>query len=504
MGREFAVTTWSALRGEADLLVTEVAGCRRRGSAIGPRLAAAQERNVDFGPRRARYGHGGLPAPRRAPIRDTGRCQCKSHARGHRPSPMVTRLLRILVLKAGAVADWRRSSTWSPSMLQAGLRSNISSVSNANPLVDFEDHRHDGALQPNQAGWIVLGRLVAINPYTGEQLALPYSPVSSRAVSGSSSVTPAGGWVRARREHGCHRSCPSPQRWSRSPASAILLPSSVRISIPEPQAELVHLPPSGVRSESPRPWWFTGAPTPDGTLLIFGQGNVQSERAGLLRVSQSPQPRCGAVPFNSCFNISPDGQWLSTPSRPDGSLRFFISRSEPWRSSPFRAFVADSNVAPAWRPGRSQVWFSTVFGSRRPCGYVTPGESPVSVPGSTSQGGGRLGDWQQSVFTADGAHWFFTKSPARRDHAGDTGRRRRQSDGARLRCQPGGDVNRWGVAARRRPVVDLRLYGCPGAERCVVTNLDTGNRVQLAERGRIAAVGQTRSSACFISTPSTR
>src|SRR4051812_10103082 len=89
-------------------------------------------------------------------------------------------VLRILVLKPGAVADSQDLYLVSVDAA-GGPPSEHLLVSNADPLVDFgciDMVAPCSLIKPDGSLWV---GSVRINPYTGEQLAVPYSPVISQS-----------------------------------------------------------------------------------------------------------------------------------------------------------------------------------------------------------------------------------------------------------------------------------------------------------------------------------
>jgi len=100
--------------------------------------------------------------------------------------------------------------------------------------------------------------------------------------------------------------------------------------------------------------------------------------------------------------------------------------------------------------------------------------------------------WEQNLFTADGAHWFCTPSPP--DDTTPMIQVGRTDDpaGPRFDLIPEGTslFNAW-LLADGRMLTAVYTDFAPRSDVFAV-NLDTGESVQLAERGRVAAVGQTR------------
>ena len=183
---------------------------------------------------------------------------------------------------------------------------------------------------------------------------------------------------------------------------------------------------------------------------------------------------------------------------------FFNSRSGVVQAIGVPGLGPYAFVSPAWRPGTSQVWFTTVSDSTPTVWIVTPGGSPISVPGIGLSGVGNLGGWLQNLFTADGAHWFFTAS------ALDVTTPLIQVGATDDPTGPGFAVNPEGTSIGGAwPLADGRLLTSvytdsrPRSDVFAI-NLDTGERVQLAERGRVAAAGKTRFVGMFHFDPNYR
>src|SRR5450631_2001370 len=261
------------------------------------------------------------------------------------------------------------------------------------------------------------------------------------------------------------------------------------------QAALIRIPPSGAPEQiATGIAGFLGTPTPDGLLLIL----IRATSDPNVQALSIRDPLTGVetvLPFSSVdFGISPDGQWLLHADISSGSFTFFNSHSDTQQVVEVSGLGPYSFIQPAWRPGSSQVWFTAGSYYTTPTVWiVSPGGSPISVPGVSLTSVGNQGfGWQQSIFTADGAHWFSTPSgPDVTVPVIEVGRAD-DPTGPRFELIPQGTLltNAW-LLPDGRMLTSVYTDFQPRSDVFAV-NLDTGESVQLAERGRVAAVGQTR------------
>ena len=272
---------------------------------------------------------------------------------------------------------------------------------------------------------------------------------------------------------------------------------------------LMDLPPSGVPEQvATGIGSFFGFPTPDGTLLLLIR---TSSNPSVLAVSVR-DPLTGletVLPFSDdLVQASPDGNWLLDRGDVDttGSFTLFNYRTGAQQIVEIPGSQDALSFAP-WRPGTSsQVWLTTGLNAPPPATptvwVVTPGGSPVSVPGVSLAGVNAPGI--QESFTPDGAHWFFTASPP------DTNTPLVQVGAADDPTGPAFVVNPgsisifevWSLADGR---LLTALYSDFSSRSDIFAlDLDTGESVQLAERGRVAAVGNTRLVGMFHFDPDYR
>ena len=281
-----------------------------------------------------------------------------------------------------------------------------------------------------------------------------------------------------------------------------------------PQGALIDLPPSGVPEQiATGIGSFLTYLTPDGTLLL------------LIRVTSDPRVQTYSVrdpltgletvlPFsNDLIEVSPDGNWLLDTEDVfnTGSFTLFNYRTGAQQVVDLPDSQGSLSFMP-WRPGSSsQVWLTTGLNVLPPpptpptptVWVVTPGGSSVSVPG-VSLANLSIDGLQGQSFTADGAHWFFTASPP------DTDTPLVEVGAADDPTGPGFVVNPgptsilgvWSLADDRL-LAALYTDFAPRSDVFAI-DLHTGERVQLAERGRIAAVGRTRFVGMFHFDPDYR
>ena len=413
-------------------------------------------------------------------------------------------VLRILILKPGAVADSQDLYLVSVDDAGGGPPSEQLLVRDANPQDDFgcidmvapcSEIAPDGTL----VVYTKSNGPVRVDPFTGAQSALP-SFLGPASASGQRSfmANPGGGGTLYEPD-------------GSTVAIDLLPPPSGGLGYytnygspyaffgedfyyVSSQAALIRFPPSGAPEQiATGIAGFRGAPTPDGLLLIL----VRATSDPSVQALSIRDPLSGVetvLPFSfTDLSISPDGQWLLQVDRSSGSFTFFNSHSDTQQVVEVPGLSPYSFFQAAWRPGTSQVWFTDGSYATPTVWIVSPGASPISVPGVGLVPVGNAGfGWWQNLFTADGAHWFCSPSPPDDTTPMIQVGRADDPTGPRLDLIPEGTslFNAWPLADGRM-LTAVYTDVAPRSDVFAV-DLDTGERVQLAERGRVAAVGQTR------------
>jgi hypothetical protein len=210
------------------------------------------------------------------------------------------------------------------------------------------------------------------------------------------------------------------------------------------------------------------------------------------------------LPFSDLPGVSPDGQWLLDTNTSSGGFTFFNFRSGAQQPVVVPDLGPYPFILSVWRPGTSQFWFSAAsYGATPTVWIVSPGESPISVPGVNWIGLGNFGQ-VLGAFTPDGAHWFFTASgegtntPLIQVGATD------DPTGPGFPVNPQGTMisGAWSLADGR--VLTSVYTDFEPRSDVFAVNPNTGESVQLAERGRVAAVGNTRLVGMFHFDPNYR
>jgi hypothetical protein len=411
-------------------------------------------------------------------------------------------VLRILVLKPGAVADSQDLYLLSvddadqPPSEQLVL----SGVNSQDGFGCIDRVAPCGSISRDGALWVGGNSgLVRVNPYTGAQIPVRSFPV----------ISPSGDrfFIRDQNRSTLYQSDGSAVELDLEPGygPAYFGFFGEDFYYVTPQGELMRLPPSGVPEQlATGVEGFSGTPTPDGTLLIL----IRATSDPSVQAYSFRDPLTGAetaLPFSGFPSVSPGGQWLVDTDTSSGGLTFFNFRSGAQSVVAIPGLDPSSFVFPTWRPGSSQVWF-TIESEYTPTVWIfSPDESPISVPGVRLVPVGKTGfEWQQNVFTADGAHWFSTASgPDVTTPVIQVGRTD-DPTAPRFELLPQGTslFNAW-LLADGRLLTAVYTDSMPRSD-VFATNLDTGERVQLAERGRVAAVGDTRLVGMFHFDPNYR
>jgi hypothetical protein len=425
-------------------------------------------------------------------------------------------VLRILILKPGALDPGTMTNSQDLYLVSVapgdGPPSEQLLVPDADPQDDFGCINRVapcGFIAPSGILWVyTTSGGMRVNPFTGEKLALQSVPQSSASGQRFFVGTSTGGTL---------------YEPDGSTVAIDLAPPSSSGGIGygpgygsptvffgedfyyvTPQAELVRLPPSDVPEQlATGIAGFSGSPTPDGILLILSRA-TSDPSVQALSVRDPLTGTETVLPFSNPPSVAPDGQWLLDTDTSSGSLTFFNFRSGVQQIVALPELGAYPFILSEWRPGTSQLWFTVgSYGATPAVWIVSPGGSPISVPGVRWIGLGNF-DLELGGFTPDGAHWFFTASGE------DTNTPLIQVGAADAPTGSGFPVNPQGTMisgawslADGRVLTSVYTDFEPRSDLFAV-DPNTGESVQLAERGRVAAVGNTRLVGMFHFDPNYR
>jgi hypothetical protein len=238
-----------------------------------------------------------------------------------------------------------------------------------------------------------------------------------------------------------------------------------------PQNELIDIPPSDVpRQVATQITDFSAWPSPDGPVLILTRG-ISDAGVRQCSVRDPVSGRETPVPADGCpyAKPSPDWEWLLAGDT-------LVN----WHTGATQVVDIPSFFNAQWRPGHGQLWGSEGGEGALSVWVVTPGNPPITVEGVALSG-----------FSEDGAYWFgisdFTSStPALTVGLAD------DPTGARFPYNPPGTAleGQWGLPDGRL-LLSADVNNVQRAD-AIVVDPRTGDRRVLAERGEVAAVGQTR------------
>ncbi|MES1165671.1 MAG: hypothetical protein ABUR63_07940 [Verrucomicrobiota bacterium] len=247
------------------------------------------------------------------------------------------------------------------------------------------------------------------------------------------------------------------------------------------QKQLIDIPPSDVPSQvATDVTRFVGWSTPDGALLALTRATSDPAVQQLsLRDPASSQET--SLPFSGYGSLqpSPDGDWLlrNEPPGVDGVHDTLLD----YRTGATQVLDFPSFVTAVWRPGHRELW---VFGggdNRAPTVWVvTPGGATITVEEVEFYG-----------FSEDGTDWFSTSdlnssTPAVKVGLAD------DPTGPRFPYNPPGTfIDKQWVLPDGRLLLSAYPKDVQRADTIVV-DPRTGDSRVLAERGRVAALGQTR------------
>jgi hypothetical protein len=425
-------------------------------------------------------------------------------------------VLRILILKPGTIANPGTTAVSQDLYLVSvapgdGPPSEQLLVQDADSQDDFgciNMVAPCGLISPSGILWVYANTgLVRINPFTGAQLVLQGLPQSSASGQRSFVGTATGKTLYEPDGSTVAIDVASPSSGGIGPGFGYGSPTAFfgeDFYYVTPQGELVRLPPSDVPEQlATGIAGFSGSLTPQGTLLIL----IRATSDPSVQALSVRDPVTGAetvLPFSDLPSVSPDGQWLLDINTSSGSLTFFNFRSGAQQVVALPDLGPYPFISPLWRPGTSQLWFSVgSYGATPAVWIVSPGGSLSSVPGVSMAGLGNF-DQELGVFTPDGAHWFFTASGEETNtpliQVGATD----DPTGPGFPVIPQGAMisGAWSLADGR--VLTSVYTDFEPRSDVFAVNPNTGETVQLAERGRVAAVGNTRLVGMFHFDPNYR
>ncbi|HVT06477.1 MAG TPA: hypothetical protein VHO67_03425 [Polyangia bacterium] len=246
----------------------------------------------------------------------------------------------------------------------------------------------------------------------------------------------------------------------------------------DPQGEVMDIPPSGVPQQLAKGvTGFTASPTPDGPLLILSRATTTSSVTQMsIRDPVTGQETQLPFPGPATIGLSPDGQWLLHIDDGPSASRYTLFN---YHSGASQTLDFPPGVEAWWRPGHDEVWFNSPGDAPR-ISAVTPGGPSVTVDGVYLSG-----------FSSSGTYWFGTQDPTVDPPIQEVGLADDPA-GPRVPYNPPGTY-----VDKQEELPDGRILASVFAkdqQRTDVITVDprTGDRQLLAERGVLAAVGQTR------------
>ncbi|HXJ21557.1 MAG TPA: hypothetical protein VMT03_15135 [Polyangia bacterium] len=245
---------------------------------------------------------------------------------------------------------------------------------------------------------------------------------------------------------------------------------------------------------------FWGQATPDGIALVLHKQTPNPNDQGW----SVRDPVTGLetwLPFDASYaQLSPDGRWLlEEQASADDPLTFFDYRDGVQQDFdvPYQEFSI-----PVWRPGTAELWMSVGLGSDTAAIWIVePGKPAISISGSGLQWAGALDASERiTPFTPDGVYWFSsantpdTSMPVTQiGLADDPSGPRFDLDTPNTYLEPVRDF----ANGRVLDAVYTKPDDAETREDVSVFDPRTGASWLVGERGRIAAVGQTRVMGMF-------
>ncbi|HXJ21558.1 MAG TPA: hypothetical protein VMT03_15140 [Polyangia bacterium] len=239
---------------------------------------------------------------------------------------------------------------------------------------------------------------------------------------------------------------------------------------------------------------FWGQATPDGIALVLHMA-TPGPNGELWAVRDPITGTQSWLPFDaSLAGLSPDGRWFLTAESSGGSNAEYTLFDYRAGLQQTADLPVPLNTLPGafalvftahWRPGTDQVWVR----SGTDTVILEPNKPPASIPGRAVGG-----------FTPDGAFWYSTSTLSQADSLVEQVGSADNPSGPRFDLNtPGEDIDPVSQFADGTLLVPVYTDISDEQTRGDVSVLDprTGASRLLGQRGRIAAVGQTRVMGMF-------
>jgi hypothetical protein len=257
----------------------------------------------------------------------------------------------------------------------------------------------------------------------------------------------------------------------------------------DPNADLIDLPPSDVpRQVAAGVAQVNVWMTPDGPLMLLSgptadptveQLSLRDPVTGALTVLPFTGP--GYPSWSSDFRYLLYTHGSFDPSTMIAQDTYALFDRTSGATLPLD-LPAGGYVQPQWRPGRDQIWIGTAYDAASPAvAILTPGAPTITVTGPRFQ-----------AFSDSGTYWFSTTdSPNVANPALDVGVAD-DPTGPRYPYNPPGTWvdSQWELPDGR--LLESTYVKDIQRADAIVVDPRTGDSRLLAERGRIAALGQTR------------
>jgi hypothetical protein len=259
--------------------------------------------------------------------------------------------------------------------------------------------------------------------------------------------------------------------------------------------DLMHVPPSSAPEQvtsglvppgsgqlGPPFHFITSA---DGLLLVLTRPTTSGQQSFVrdpLTGQETPLPSDDNQYFSSA---SAAGPWLLDPSMSfQGRFTFFNYRDGTTDVVDLATLIDSFG----WRPGHNELWVSSEALSANTW-ILSPGVDPVMVPGRNLADG----------FTPDGEYWLWTPDFNTSETSTYVGRAD-DPEGPSSQLNPfsSNAIPVWMLSNDRvLGAVYYKMQDYQERTDAVLLDPRTGETLVLGERGRIAAVGQTRSVGIF-------